>query len=86
MRLSAGWLRAADFDGRKGIQVLGCVEDPSRVMMLIEWDSVEAHAATRGTPAHDELKRNLATYLRAPTVVQHYAGTSAAFSTSGGNR
>jgi heme-degrading monooxygenase HmoA len=31
------------------------VEDPSRVIVIVEWDSVEAHAQHRGTPAHNHM-------------------------------
>ncbi len=36
-------LKKANFAGSHGIKFFTSVEDPSRVILMIEWDSVEAH-------------------------------------------
>src|SRR5882762_7685646 len=46
-------LKKANYAGSHGIKFLASIEDPSRVIMMIEWDSVEAHNQHRGTPTHN---------------------------------
>jgi quinol monooxygenase YgiN len=73
VRLTKDWLREANFAGSHGVQVLSCVEDPARVMLIIEWDNVEAHRQHRGSPAYNTLREHMSAYQRAPSVVQHFS-------------
>ena len=49
-------LKDAAFSGSHGIKIFTSIEDPSRVILIIEWDSVQSHTGHRGTPAHDHMR------------------------------
>lgn len=69
------WKRAWDeahFAGSHGGRILRCVEDPSRVVMLLNWDSVEAHKQHPGTDAHNRFRAQFASFQKEPSLVQHY--------------
>ncbi len=55
-------LRKADYAGAHAIKLFAAIEDPSRVILMIEWDSVEAHTRHRGTPAHNAMREFTAGY------------------------
>jgi quinol monooxygenase YgiN len=59
-------LQKANYAGSHGIKFFTSIEDPGRVILLIEWDSVEAHTQHRGTPTHSAMRRQ-ATRLRKAT-------------------
>jgi heme-degrading monooxygenase HmoA len=40
-------LKDADFAGSHGIKLFASIEDPSRVILIIEWDSGIAYASSR---------------------------------------
>jgi quinol monooxygenase YgiN len=67
----AAWAEAK-FEGSHGGKVLRCVEDPSKVAMVLNWDSVEAHERHRGTGRHNHFREQFAGYQTAPSIVQHY--------------
>ena len=67
----AAWQEGA-FQGSHGGRILRCVEDPSRVAMLLNWDSVEAHNQHRGTARHNSFREKFAPLQIQPSVVQHY--------------
>ena len=50
--LFAGYLLA--LDGYRGGKILTCVENPGRVILILEWDSVQAHRQHRG-PIYGQL-------------------------------
>ena len=56
------YLKKAGYAGAHGIQFFTSIEDPSRVILMIEWDSVEAHTQHRGTPAHNAMRAMTAGY------------------------
>jgi quinol monooxygenase YgiN len=64
--------KEAGFEGAHGGKILRCVEDPSRVAMLINWDSVEAHERHRGTDRHNQFRSKFAPLQQQPSVIQHY--------------
>ncbi len=69
------WKRAwheAAFEGSHGGKILRCVEDPGRVAMIINWDSVEAHQRHRGTERHNAFREKFLPYQQQPSVIQHY--------------
>jgi heme-degrading monooxygenase HmoA len=43
-------LKDANYAGSHGIKFFTSIEDPSRVVLILERDSVEAHTQHRGTP------------------------------------
>ena len=58
--------------GAHGGKILRCVEDPARVIVVIEWDSVEAHTSHRGTPAHNRFREASGAHQTAPSQLAHY--------------
>ena len=55
-------LKKANYAGTHGIKFFTGIEDPSRVIVMIEWDSVEAHTQHRGTPTHNAMREATARY------------------------
>jgi quinol monooxygenase YgiN len=49
-------LKKANYAGSHGINFFTSIEDPSRVILMIGWDSVEAHTQHRGTPTHTAMR------------------------------
>jgi heme-degrading monooxygenase HmoA len=62
IRVFGEFLKKADYDGAHGIQFFASIEDPGRVILMIEWDSVEAHTRHRGTSTHNAMKELTARY------------------------
>jgi quinol monooxygenase YgiN len=56
------YLTKANYAGSHGIKFFTSIEDPSRVVLMIEWDSVEAHTQHRGTPTHNAMREMTARY------------------------
>lgn len=50
-----------------------CVETPSRYMLIVEWESVDAHEAFRGTPAFTEWRTVVGPHFAGPPSALHYA-------------
>jgi heme-degrading monooxygenase HmoA len=65
-------LRDADFAGSHGIKLFTSIEDPSRVILIIEWDSVESHTRHRGTPAHNHMREVGSKYQTAKSEGAHF--------------
>ena len=55
-------LKKANYAGSHAIKFFTSIEDPSRLMLMIEWDSVEAHTQHRGTPTHTAMREATARY------------------------
>jgi heme-degrading monooxygenase HmoA len=55
-------LKNANYAGAHGIKFFTGIEDPTRVIVMIEWDSVEAHTQHRGTPTHNAMREAVARY------------------------
>jgi quinol monooxygenase YgiN len=64
--------REANFAGCLGNRVLRCVEDPSRVVVIVEWESIEAHEQHRGTPTQMRFRETIGPYHEAPAQLAHY--------------
>jgi heme-degrading monooxygenase HmoA len=64
--------REANFAGAHEGKILKSVEDPSRVVIVIEWDTVESHTRHRGTPPHNAFRERISAYQTAPTQGAHY--------------
>ena len=64
--------REANMAGNHGGKICTSVEDPSRVVLVIEWDSVEAHQRHRGTPPHNRFREAISPYQTQPSDLQHY--------------
>ena len=66
------FLKKADYSGAHGIGFFTCIEDPSRVILMIEWDSVEAHTRHRGTPMHTAMRELTARYQTTKSEGGHF--------------
>lgn len=64
--------REANFAGSHGGKILASEEDPARTVVIIEWDSVEAHTRHRGTPPHTRFRETISKYQTAPSQGGHY--------------
>ncbi|TMA89185.1 MAG: antibiotic biosynthesis monooxygenase [Deltaproteobacteria bacterium] len=56
------FLRKANYAGSHSIKFLTSIEDPSRVIVMLEWDSVEAHTQHRGTSTHNAMREATSRY------------------------
>ena len=54
------------------IKFFTSVEDPSRVILMIEWDSVEAHTQHRGTPVHNAMREATSKYQTVKSDGGHF--------------
>ena len=68
--------KEAGFAGSHGGKVMCSMEDPSKVVVLIEWDSVDAHRQhTRprpGTPEHIHFREVINPFMTETSKVAHY--------------
>jgi heme-degrading monooxygenase HmoA len=76
----AAWQKA-NAPGAHTVKVMACVEDPARVITMIEWDSLEAHERQRVTEAHAQFRETVQPYRTGPSELHHY--TVLEFQTSG---
>ena len=65
-------LKKANYAGSHGIKFLASIEDPSRVILMIEWDSVEAHTQHRGTTTHNAMREVTARYQTQKSDGAHF--------------
>jgi quinol monooxygenase YgiN len=65
-------LQKANYSGSHGIKFFTSIEDPGRVILLIEWDSVEAHTQHRGTPTHTAMREVTASYQTQKSDGAHF--------------
>jgi quinol monooxygenase YgiN len=66
------FLTKANYAGSHGIKFFTSIEDPSRVILIIEWDNVEAHTRHRGTPTHNAMREMTAKYQTAKSDGAHF--------------
>ena len=62
----------ANYAGSHGIKFFTSIEDPSRVILMIEWDSVEAHTKHRGTPTHNAMREVTSKYQTVKSDGAHF--------------
>jgi quinol monooxygenase YgiN len=62
IRVFGDFLKQANYAGAHGIKFFTSIEDLGRVILLIEWDSVEAHTQHRGTPTHNAMREMTSRY------------------------
>lgn len=67
-------IREAAFPGFHGGKIYKAVDHPARVIVVNEWDSVEAHTSTRGSPPHVRFRAIIDPYQAAPPELYHYEG------------
>lgn len=68
-----------DHDGCRSVRLSRCVEEPGRYLLLVEWDSVEAHTeGFRGSPAYEEWRRLLHHFWDPRPTVEHFSTVASA--------
>ena len=65
-------LTKANYGGSHGIRFFTSIEDPSRVILMIDWDSVEAHTQIRGTPTYNAMREVTSKYQTAKSDGAHF--------------
>lgn len=63
----------AQFTGLLSFKALRGVEDANSVMFLAEWQSVEAHLASRPEPAHEQFRQIVRPYTTGAKPTVHFA-------------
>lgn len=63
----------AKFTGLISFKALRGVEDVDSVMFLAEWESVEAHLASRPEPAHEAFRQIVVPYTAGAKQAVHFA-------------
>jgi quinol monooxygenase YgiN len=66
------FLRNASYAGSHGIRFFVSIEDPGRVILMVDWDTVEAHAQIRGTPTYNAMRELAGKYQTAKSDGGHY--------------
>lgn len=61
------------FTGLISFTALRGVENADNVMFLAEWESLEAHLASRPEPAHEEFRRLVVPYTGGAKATVHFA-------------
>ena len=64
----------AGTEGCRSMRMTRGVESPSRFVLLVEWDSVEAHEHNfRGSDRFGRWRAGIGPYFAQPPQVEHYA-------------
>jgi heme-degrading monooxygenase HmoA len=59
--------------GFRSLRLERCLEQPDRYVLLVEWDSVEAHeVGFRQSPAYEEWRNLLHHFYPSRPTIQHY--------------
>lgn len=63
----------ASIDGYRGHSLRRCLETPDRYLLLVEWETLEAHTVGfRGSPQYARWKALLHGFYHPAPVVEHY--------------
>lgn len=63
----------AQADGYRGHRILSCRESPGRFILIVEWDSLEAHTVGfRQSPAFTEWREIIGPFFLRPPHVEHF--------------
>jgi heme-degrading monooxygenase HmoA len=62
----------AGADGCHSVRIARGIEDPSKFILLLEWDSVEHHIALTKTAAFDEFKQIAGPFFAGPSNMEHF--------------
>ncbi len=63
----------AETDGCRSVRMTSGIESPHRFVMLVEWDSVEAHEINfRQTDRFVQWRAAIGPYFAHPPVVEHF--------------
>jgi heme-degrading monooxygenase HmoA len=72
IRVFGEFLTKANYAGSHGIKFFASVEDPGKVILMIDWDSVEAHTQHRGTSLHNAMRDLTGNYQTAKSEGGHF--------------
>ena len=72
MEVFGAFLKQANYAGSHGIRFFASIEDPGRVILVIDWDSVEAHTRIRGTPTYNAMRELTGKYQTAKSDGGHF--------------
>lgn len=65
--------------GYRSHRILSCHENPERVLLTIEWDTLEDHTVGfRESPAFAEWRAIIGPFFKGPPLVEHFVVTDAA--------
>ena len=62
----------AEFTGLLSFRALRGVEDANSVMFLAEWESIEAHLASRPEPAHEQFRQYVRPFISGAKTTVHF--------------
>lgn len=62
----------ASYTGCLSFKAMQCVEHPGTIMFLAEWESIEAHIASRGEPAHAAFRELLLPFAAGARETVHF--------------
>jgi heme-degrading monooxygenase HmoA len=69
--------------GCRSVRMTRGIESPSRFVLLVEWDSIEAHLETfRGSDRFGRWRALIGEYFAGPPVVEHYTDVAAVVRTT----
>jgi quinol monooxygenase YgiN len=60
------------FTGLLSFRALRGVEDADSVMFLAEWESIEAHLASRPEPAHEQFRQYVRPFISGAKTTVHF--------------
>jgi heme-degrading monooxygenase HmoA len=64
--------------GCRSVRMVRGIESPSRFVLLVEWESIEAHLETfRGSDRFGRWRAIIGEYFAGPPVVEHYTDVEA---------
>lgn len=66
------FLTKANYAGSHGIKFFASIEDPGRVILMVDWDTVESHARIRGTPTYNAMRELTSKYQTAKSDGGHF--------------
>jgi heme-degrading monooxygenase HmoA len=72
METFGAFLKEANYAGSHGIRFFASIEDPGRVILVIDWDSVESHTRIRGTPTYNAMRELTGKYQTAKSDGGHF--------------
>ena len=68
--LGRGHLAASP--GCRSVRMTQGIETPTRFVLLVEWDSVEAHDAFRASPGFEAWRGHVGRHFAHPPRVEHF--------------
>ena len=72
IKVFGDFLVKANYPGSHGIRFYASVEDPGKVMLVVDRDDVEAHTRIRGTPAYNAMRELTGKYRRRKSDGGHF--------------